>query len=204
MTLPSKRAVVYLRVSTLEQSCDLQQRELLQFLNARDWQLQHTYEDTATGTNGNRPQLQQLLKDARERKFDVLICWKLDRLFRSLKGLVTTLAELNELGIEFISLKDNIDLSTSTGRLMMHIVGAFAQFEADIIKERVRAGLANAVAQGKRLGRPKLRNDESIHQLRAQGLSIRAIAKQLNVSTTAIQRGLRVTKTPKQTVQNSQ
>jgi DNA invertase Pin-like site-specific DNA recombinase len=147
--------------------------------------------------------LQQLLKDGRERKFDVLICWKLDRLFRSLKGLVTTLAELNELGIEFISLKDNIDLSTSTGRLMMHIIGAFAQFEADIIKERVRAGLANAVSKGVCLGRPKLRNDETIRQLRAQGLSIRAIAKQLNLSTTAIQRGLRVTKTLEKTFQNS-
>jgi len=139
--------------------------------------------------------LKALLSDARKRKLNVVICWKLDRFFRSLKDLVTTLQELSELGIEFISLRDNIDLSTSSGRLMMHMIGAFAEFEASLIRSRVKAGLEVARKNGKRLGRPKLRDDKKIISLRDKGYSIRAISKELCVSTGAVQRSIAVSKT---------
>jgi len=186
-----KRIALYVRVSTSDQSTELQLRELIQFVQARGWPEPKIYEDKATGTNGNRPQLKQLLLDARQRRIDVVIIWKLDRLFRSLKDLISTLQELNELGVDFISLKDNIDLTTSSGRLMMHMLGAFAEFEASLIRERVRAGLRNAKAKGKKLGRPKKRNDEYICFLSKQGLSSRKIAEKINMCPTVVQRSLR-------------
>ena len=186
-----KRVGVYLRVSTQDQSTELQRKEILQYVESRGWTTSKVYEDKATGTNANRPMLKALLRDARERKIDVLITWKLDRFFRSLKDLVTTLQELTELRVDFISLKDQIDLSTSSGRLMMHMLGAFAEFEASLIRERVRAGLRNARSKGKVFGRPKLRDDNRIRLLRSQGLSIRKIASEIGFSTTAVQRGLK-------------
>jgi DNA invertase Pin-like site-specific DNA recombinase len=183
---PGKRIAVYVRVSTSDQSTELQIRELSQFIHARGWDSFKVYEDKATGTNGNRPHLKQLLLDARQRKLDIVIIWKLDRLFRSLKDLITTLQEFTELGVDFISLKDNIDLTTSSGRLMMHMLGAFAEFEASLIKERVRAGLRNAKAKGKRLGRPQRRNDSQIIELRAQGKTVRQIAQSLNLSKSTV------------------
>ena len=181
-----KRIALYVRVSTSDQSTELQIRELTQFVQARGWPHPKIYEDKATGTNGNRPQLKQLLSDARQRKLDIVIIWKLDRLFRSLKDLISSLHEFTELGVDFISLKDNIDLTTSSGRLMMHMLGAFAEFEASLIKERVKAGLRNAKAKGKRLGRPQLRNDDRIIELRAKGKTIRQIAEALNVSKSTV------------------
>lgn len=185
-----KRVVCYLRVSTSDQSCELQQRENLQYIQARGWGSPKIYEDQATGTNGNRPMLKQLLSDARQRKFDVVIIWKLDRLFRSLKDLIGTLQEFTELGIDFISLKDNIDLTTSSGRLMMHMLGAFGEFEAALIRERVRAGLLNAKAKGNLLGRPQTRNDGQIVELRKQGMTIREIANQLAISKSTVSSSL--------------
>lgn len=147
------RVGIYVRVSTQDQSCELQKNELTRYVESRGWETHKIYEDHGhTGTNGNRPMLKALLKDARERNFDVLICWKLDRLFRSLKDLIGTLHELTELKVDFISLKDNIDLTTSSGRLMMHLLGAFAEFEASLIRERVRAGINNARAKGIKFG----------------------------------------------------
>ena len=119
-----------------------------------------------------------------------MLAWKLDRLFRSLKDLVITLQDLSELGVDFISLKDNIDMTTSSGRLLTHLLGAFAEFEASLIRERVKAGLAHAKSKGQRLGRPKVRDDTRIEELRAQGLSIQAIADRLGVSKAAVQRAL--------------
>ena len=121
----SKRIGIYLRVSTQDQATELQRNEIQKFLDARGWTTTFIYEDKATGTNGNRTAFKKLMADARQRKVDVVICWKLDRLFRSLKDLISTLQEFNELGIDFISLKDNIDLTTSAGRLMLRIIGAF-------------------------------------------------------------------------------
>jgi DNA invertase Pin-like site-specific DNA recombinase len=184
------RVAIYVRVSTQDQSCDLQRNDLLEYATARKWEVVEVFEDKATGTNGNRPKLKEMLRKAKERKVDLVLAWKLDRLFRSLKDLVVTLQDLSDVGVGFISLKDNIDMTTSSGRLMTHLLGAFAEFEASLIRERVRAGLEHAKAKGKRLGRPKMRDDRRIRDLRADGLSIRAIAKQLGVSKGAVQRAL--------------
>jgi DNA invertase Pin-like site-specific DNA recombinase len=113
---PIKRIALYLRVSTQDQSTELQYGELLKYIEARGLPAPTIYQDKSTGTNGNRPAFKQLMTDIRLRKVDLVICWKLDRLFRSLKDLIATLQEYNELGVEFISLKDNIDMTTSAGR----------------------------------------------------------------------------------------
>lgn len=185
-----KRVAVYLRVSTQDQSTELQRRDLLAYVEARGWQIHAIYEDKATGTNDARPELQRMLREARERRFDVVLVWKLDRLFRSLKGLVVTLQEFSELGIEFVSLRDNIDMSTSSGRLMTHMLAAFAEFERDLIVSRVRAGLASARAKGRRLGRPTTVDRERVHYLRSEGRSLGDIAALLGVSKSGVHKSL--------------
>jgi DNA invertase Pin-like site-specific DNA recombinase len=185
-----KRVGIYVRVSTPDQSCELQRRELEEFVRFRGWSIHNIYEDTATGTNGDRPEFKRLMEEAHEGTFEILLCWKLDRVFRSLKGLVDTLQDLTEFGVEFVSFKDQIDLTTSSGRLMTHILAAFAEFEASLIRERVKAGIENARRKGKRLGRPKTCDHEAIRKHRKQGCSYRKIAKDLNVSVASVQRAL--------------
>lgn len=180
----------YVRVSTQDQSTEIQKNDLTQFCESRGWKIFRLYEDKATGTNANRPMLKNLLSDARKRKFDLVLVWKLDRFFRSLKDMVTTLQELDDLGIEFVSLKDNIDLTTASGRLMMHMVSAFAEFEAALIRERVRAGIAAAKSKGKRIGKPRIHDYKKIRDLRLEGLSFSAIQKKLQISKGAVCRAL--------------
>lgn len=181
------RIAIYLRVSTNDQSTELQRNEILAYLKARGWDSFTIYEDVGkTGTNDNRPALKKLIADAKQRKFDVVVCWKIDRLFRSLKHLILTLQEFDELGIKFISLKDQIDLTTSSGRLLMQIIGAMGEFEAALIKERVKAGLAAAKAKGKALGRPHKRNDAEILKLRGAGKTVRQIAEVLHISKSTV------------------
>jgi len=125
----NKKIALYLRVSTSDQSTELQSSELLAYCKARGFNDVEIYEDIGrTGTNDNRPALKKLIADAKQRKFDIVICWKIDRLFRSLKHLILTLQEFDDLGIKFISLKDQIDLTTSSGRLLMQIIGAMSEF----------------------------------------------------------------------------
>jgi DNA invertase Pin-like site-specific DNA recombinase len=122
------------------------------------------------------------MSDARRRKFDILLIWKTDRFGRSLRHLVNALAELESLGVAFVSLRDNLDLSTPSGRLMFQIVAAMAEFERALIQERVRAGLRNARAKGKRLGRPRITVDASrIAILRGQGFSWAAVGRELGI-----------------------
>lgn len=188
--MPS-RIAIYLRVSTNDQSTELQRQEILSYVKARGWDSFTIYEDVGkTGTNDNRPALKKLIADARQRKFDVVVCWKIDRLFRSLKHLILTLQEFDELGIKFISLKDQIDLTTSSGRLLMQIIGAMGEFEAALIKERVKAGLAAAKAKGKALGRPHKRNDAEILKLREAGKTVRQIAEELHISKSTVANAL--------------
>ncbi len=184
------RVAVYARVSTSDQSTEIQVNDLTHYAASRNWTIYKTYQDKKTGKNDHRSSFQSLMMDARSRKIDCVLCWKLDRLFRSLKGLITTLEEFTELGIAFVSIKDSMDLSTSSGRLMMQMIGAFAEFERSLIIERVRAGIANARAKGTRLGRPKIRDDQKILVLREQGCSLRKIAANLNISKGAVQRSL--------------
>jgi DNA invertase Pin-like site-specific DNA recombinase len=129
------------------------------------------------------------MADARQRKIDVVLVWKLDRFGRSLKHLVNALAEFEALGITFASLKDNLDLSTPSGRLMFQIIGAMAEFEKSLIQERVRSGLRNARAKGRKLGRPRVAVDASrIAALRALGRSWRTVCREVGVSKGSAQR----------------
>jgi DNA invertase Pin-like site-specific DNA recombinase len=151
-----------------------------------------------SGANDSRPELNRLMADAKRRKFDAVLVWKLDRFGRSLRHLVNALAEFESLGIAFVSLTNNLDLSTPSGRLMFQIIGAMSEFERALIQERVKAGLRNAQAKGRKIGRPRATVDvRQIATLRAQGLSYEAIGKQLRVSDATIRRAFRASdKTP--------
>jgi DNA invertase Pin-like site-specific DNA recombinase len=154
-----KRVAVYARVSTLNhcQDPELQLRELREFAHARGFQITREYVDRGvSGSKESRPELNRLIADASQRKFDAVLVWKLDRFARSLKHLINALAQFEALGVAFVSLRDNLDLTTPSGRLMFQIIGAMAEFERSLIQERVRAGLQHARAKGKLLGRPKL------------------------------------------------
>lgn len=177
---------VYLRVSTQDQSTDAQRQEINSFIQAKRYKNIRIYEDKATGTNNNRPMLRKLLQDCNSRQVGIVICYKLDRFFRSLKDLINTLQQLDELKIAFIALKDNVDLSTPSGRLMMHMIGAFAEFEASLIQERVKSGLKAAKARGIVLGRPRLYESTIPRLMRKQGHSIREISRKLGIPKSTV------------------
>lgn len=179
---------MYIRVSTVDQNHDLQRRELLEFAKLRAWNIVQIYEDTASGTNSNRQALKKCLADVRQRKFDIFLCWKLDRVARSLKDLIGIIEELTELNVAFVSKSDSIDLSTSAGRLMLGVLGSFAQFEADLISERTRSGMAAARKRGSIIGRPKLKGTENVMRLHSTGLTSRKIASELGISKTSVLR----------------
>src|SRR5712692_8104168 len=146
---PRKVAAFYARVSTLDQTCDVQLEDLRRYAGQR-FSLYREYIDVGvSGTQRHRPQLDNLMKDAHKRLFDVVLVWKFDRFARSLKHLIESLDEFSSLGIDFVSYTEGVDTTTPTGQLLFHIVGAVAQFERDLIAERVRAGMAHARAMGK-------------------------------------------------------
>jgi len=168
----------------------MQLRELREYVERRGWQMTGEYVDRGvSGSKDRRPALDQMMAAAQGRKFDVLLVWKLDRFARSLKHLVNALAEFEALGIAFVSLRDNLDLTTPAGRLMFQIIGAMAEFERALIQERVKAGLRNAKAKGVRLGRPRVFVSEArIDAMRGAGASWRAIAKELGVALGTLHR----------------
>jgi DNA invertase Pin-like site-specific DNA recombinase len=152
------RAVIYARVSTVDQTAENQLLELRKYVGARDWTAAAEYVDHGvSGTKQSRPALDALVKDAKRRRFDVLVCWRLDRLGRNLRHLILLLDELTALGIGFVTLGEGIDTTSPTGRLVLHVLGAISEFERERIRERVLAGLQRARSQGKRLGRPRTR-----------------------------------------------
>jgi len=156
MTLSTRRrAAIYARVSTVEQEPENQLAELRRYVGARGWTAVEFVDRGISGARDRRPALDALLKGVKRRQFDVLVCWRLDRLGRSLKHLVTLLDELQIVGVAFVSLAEGIDATTPAGKLQMHILAAIAEFERERIRERVLAGLQRAKAQGKRLGRPR-------------------------------------------------
>jgi DNA invertase Pin-like site-specific DNA recombinase len=170
----------------------MQLREMREYTQRRSWAIAGEYVDAGvSGAKDSRPELNRLMADAKHRHFDAVLVWKLDRFGRSLKHLVNALAEFEALGIAFVSLKDNLDLTTPSGRLMFQVIGAMAEFERSLIQERVRAGLRNARAKGKRLGRPAVVVDAAeITKLRSEGLSMVSIAQNLGVSVgTVFNRG---------------
>jgi DNA invertase Pin-like site-specific DNA recombinase len=150
------RVVIYARVSTKDQSCELQLRDLRAYCAARGFSDLREYIDIGeSGAKDSRPQLNELMAAARKRQFDAVIVWRFDRFARSTKHLLLALEEFRSLGIQFISYQENIDTSSPLGQALFTIVSAVAQLERDLIRERVSAGIRNAKASGKQLGRPR-------------------------------------------------
>jgi len=189
--LTISRVALYARVSTLNgQDPEMQLSELREYAARRGWTISGEYVDQGvSGSKESRPELNRLTVDAHRRLFDAVLVWKIDRYGRSLKHLVNALADLNAYGVAFVSLRDNLDLSTPSGRLMFQIIGAMAEFERALIQERVRAGLRNALAKGRKLGRPRRIVDSSkVSALRASGASWRAISRQTGVGVATLYR----------------
>jgi len=188
------KAAIYARVSTLDkgQDTEVQLRDLRSYAQTRGWVITGEYVDKGqSGAKVRRPELDRLMTDARKRKVDLILCWRLDRLGRSLKHLILTLDELQSLGVGFVSYNENLDLTTSTGRLMFQLLGAFAEFERNLIKERVKSGLANAKAKGAKLGRPSPAFDkDELIRLRKSGVTIREIAERLNLRKSFVHKTL--------------
>jgi DNA invertase Pin-like site-specific DNA recombinase len=181
------KAALYARVSTVDQEPENQLRELRRYVAARGWAPGEYVDRGVSGVKDRRPALDQLVDDARRRRFDVLVCWRLDRLGRNLKHLITLLDELRALGVAFVSLAEGIDATTPAGKLQMHILGAIAEFERERIRERVLAGLHRARLQGRRLGRPH--TVIPLDQLRrVEGLTVEIAAARLGVSRSTIKR----------------
>jgi putative DNA-invertase from lambdoid prophage Rac len=188
-----KKFGIYGRVSTLDkQDVEVQLRELRNYAQIRGWEIKEYVDIGQSGAKEKRPALDSLMNDVRKRKLDGILVWKLDRFGRSLKSLVNTLEELRSLGIQFVSYTENLDFSTPAGRAMANLIGVFAEFERDLIRERVIAGLANAKAKGKKLGRPNGDVDiEKLLGLRRQGLTVRGIAKEMKLSVGFVHKTLK-------------
>jgi len=181
---------LYARVSTVDQqTLPLQIQAMQRYCEVRDWTPVLQVEDTGSATS-KRLKREALLKAARQREIDVILVWRLDRWGRSVTDLLTTLQELTTLNVGFISLTEALDLTTAMGRAMAALLGIFAEFERDILRERVKAGIAHARQQGKPHGRPLSArlNLKKVTQLFGQGLSKSAIARQLSMSRTSVRR----------------
>jgi DNA invertase Pin-like site-specific DNA recombinase len=176
-----KRAAIYVRVSTTEQETALQETELLEYCQRRGWE-SFLYRDRGqSGAKQDRPALNALLSDLRRRKLDVILVWSLDRLARSLRHLLAISEECRLMGVDLVSLRQNIDTTLPAGRLTFQILGAVAEFERELLRERVKSGMAQARRAGKKIGRPALRHFgptelERIRSLRTQGASVRKLA----------------------------
>jgi DNA invertase Pin-like site-specific DNA recombinase len=177
------RVVIYARVSTKDQSCDLQLRDLRAYCAARGFSVQREYVDSGeSGAKDSRPQLNELMDAARKRQFDAVVVWRFDRFARSTKHLLLALEEFRSLGIQFTSYQENIDTTSPLGQALFTIVSAVAQLERDLIRERVSAGIRNARACGKQFGRPRrIVNHDDVRRLRSEGASLRQIAAKLGV-----------------------
>lgn len=186
------RVAIYGRVSTINhgQDVSMQTRELEQFAQARGWRLVDSYLDVGiSGAKDNRPELDRLMVDAHKRRFDVVCCWRFDRFARSVSHLLRALETFKALGIDFVSFSEQMDTSTPAGKMVFTVLGAVAELERSLIVERVKAGLRNARAKGKRLGRPRTVVDAvAIGKLRSQGASWRAVAKRLGVGVGIVYR----------------
>jgi DNA invertase Pin-like site-specific DNA recombinase len=200
----TSRVAIYARVSTTNHGQDvtLQTRELQQFAEVRGWRLVDSYLDLGiSGSKDRRPELDRLMADAHRRKFDVVIVWKFDRFARSVSHLLRALETFNALGIAFVSLSEQMDTTTPTGKMVFTVLGAVAELERSLIAERVRAGLRNARAKGKKLGRPRTAVDTArIDRLRASGLSWPKIAAEMGVSVGTVYQAARgLSKIPSKT-----
>ena len=186
------KVVTYSRVSTnkREQKPEVQIGELRRYCKARGFKITHEIVDRASGGGDDRVGLKQLLKLVRAREVDAVAVVKLDRLFRSLKHLVNTLSEFEALGVKFIATRDQVDMTTPAGRMFVQILGSLGEFERALIRERIMLGLDYARSRGKRLGRPKVNDDQAVRRLRGEGLSYQTIQRRLGISKGAVCRAL--------------
>ena len=187
-TKEKKRAAIYARVSTRDQNPDMQIQELRQYAKARDFTVTHEFVDHESGAKESRPELDKLWQVVKARDVDVVLVWKFDRFSRSTKQLINALSEFENLGVDFISKTDQIDTTSPAGRALFTMISAFAQFERDIISERIKAGLDRARAEGREPGRPP-RPDaqkQEIRKLRQQGLSYTQIANKTGIPRSTV------------------
>ncbi len=187
------KIALYTRVSTFDQSVDMQLSDLRLYCEQRGFEIYKEYSDEGiSGTKDRRPSLDELMDDARKRRFDVVLCWRFDRFARSTKHLITALEEFRHLGIDFISYQENIDTCSPLGKAIFTIVSAIAELERNIIAERVKAGIRNAREKGKRLGRPKKLNlnVKELQKMRNQGLSFKKIADRVKACPATIYKTL--------------
>ncbi len=193
MTIVTKRVALYLRVSTSEQTVENQRRELEAVAARHDWQVVAVFRDQGvSGTKGRdrRPGYDRLCQSVARREFDQVAAWSVDRLGRSLQDLVAFLAELHAKRVDLYLHQQGIDTSTPAGKAMFQMMGVFAEFERAMIVERVKAGLARARAQGKRLGRPSLaaEKERAVRRLLSKGTGIVKTARTAGVGVSAVQR----------------
>jgi len=187
------RAALYLRVSTVEQDTGRQERELREMAERKGYRVVEVYKDHgisgAKGRNG-RPAFDAMCRDATKRQFDVVMAWSVDRLGRSLQDLVGFLSEIHALRVDLYLHQQGLDTTTPAGKAMFQMMGVFAEFERAMIQERVRAGLARAVSEGKRLGRPPIDPalEQRIRDALAGGLSVRKAAAKFDVNPGTVQR----------------
>jgi DNA invertase Pin-like site-specific DNA recombinase len=192
--MAAKRVALYLRVSTDQQTTDNQERELRQVAERAGWEVVEVYRDrgiSGAKDRAQRPAFDRLMKDASRRRFDLIASWSVDRLGRSLQGLVAFLSEVHALGVDLYLHQQGVDTTTPAGKALFQMMGVFAEFERGMIQERVRAGLQRAVADGKRLGRPPMdaAKDRAIRAALRKGKdSVRAIAKAIGVGSSTVQR----------------
>src|SRR6202162_67281 len=186
------RTAIYARVSTTGQgqSPEMQVRELRKYCERRGWQIAGEYVDAGiSGAKDSRPELNRLMADAHRRRLDAVVVWEFDRFARSVSHLLRALETFNALGVGFVSLSEQIDTSTPTGKMVFTVLGAVAELERSLIAERVRAGLRNARAKGKVLGRPRVAVDAStIAALRSQGHSWGTIFRETRIAKGTAQR----------------
>jgi DNA invertase Pin-like site-specific DNA recombinase len=182
-----KRAVIYTRVSSVDQQPETQLCDLRPLAAARGYEIVGCYTDTISGSKAKRPGLDQLMSDARRGRFDVVLVWAFDRMARSVRHFLEVLDELNHLNVDFVSFRESIDTSTALGRAMMVIVGAIAELERNLIVERVKAGMRRAKLEGRQIGRARLDvNREQIVIDRRSGMSLTQVAKRHNISRASV------------------
>jgi DNA invertase Pin-like site-specific DNA recombinase len=190
---PAIRAAIYTRVSTGRQERDMQLRECRTQCRRAGWRVIGEFTDAATGARRSRPGLDALLAQCKLRKVDIVVVWKLDRLSRSLTDLLNTAEDLTALGVNLVSLHDQIDTTTPSGKALFQLVGVFAEFERGIMQERIRAGLEAARSRGVRLGRPPTdpRRVQAARAIMKRGHSLRQAAKQTGIPASTLSRALK-------------
>jgi DNA invertase Pin-like site-specific DNA recombinase len=181
------RVALYARISTSEQDADLQLVDLRRYATARGWEIAGEFVDRGvSGAAAIRPVRDQLMTAVRRREVDGVVVWRFDRFSRSITDLVASLEEFRTLGVAFVSIHEQIDTGSPAGRVVFAVVAAMAEFEREILRERVRAGLARARERGIRLGRPLKLDAMEILQLRRDGLSVRAIARSVGAPASTV------------------